>query len=103
MNNTVLCVDDEPSALLLFRLFLGTNYTVTTAVNARETLAILAERGPFAVVMSDLHMPEMDGVELLSAVRVRYPDTVRVLVTGHVDVEHALKAVNDGHVFRFLT
>ncbi len=82
--------------------FLEPNYTVTTAENAQTLLAIMAERGPFAVVVSDLHMPGIDGVELLSTIREQYPDTVRVLLTGHVDIEQALKAVNDGHVFRLL-
>src|SRR5262249_34138833 len=103
MNPPVLCVDDEPTVLKLCRFALESACTVTTATCGMEALTVMAERGPFAVVMSDLQMPEIDGVELLSAIRELYPDTIRVLLTGHADVEHALKAINDGHVFRFLT
>src|SRR5262249_23643372 len=55
------------------------------------------------VILSDLHMPGMDGIRLLATVRQRYPDTTRVLLTGMADVTSALQAVNDGQGFRFLT
>ena len=103
MSVAVLCVDDEPSMLAAYRLFLGAKFIVETASDGETALAMLAEQGPFAVVMSDLHMPGMDGVQLLGRVGKRYPDTVRVLITGHADLQDAVNAVNDGHVFRFLT
>jgi PAS domain S-box-containing protein len=103
MANTVLCVDDDPSILAAYRKFLEPAYAATTATRGSEALVVMATRGPFAVVVSDLQMPDLDGVELLSVIRELYPDTVRMLLTGNLDIEHALKAVNDGHVFRFLT
>jgi PAS domain S-box-containing protein len=99
----VLCVDDEPRALLAAQCFLAPNYTVTTAASGEEALTVMAKEGPFAVVVSDLQMPGIDGVQFLGAIRELYPDTVRMLVTGHLDLEHAIQAVNDGYVFRFLT
>jgi PAS domain S-box-containing protein len=99
----VLLVDDEPNMLAAYRRFLGKQFVAETAEDAESALGILAERGPFAVVVSDLHMPGMGGVEFLAAVRERYPDAVRVLVTGHARLQDAVNAVNEGHVFRFLT
>jgi PAS domain S-box-containing protein len=103
MMDAVLFVDDEPSILAAYQLFLGTNYAVTTADSGDTALRALAERGPFAVVVSDLQMPVMDGVRFLAAARAKYPDTVRILLTGQTDLQHAVQAVNTGHVFQFLT
>ncbi len=103
MPVAVLCVDDQPEIPTAYRAFLGPTFHVTAAGGGEEALAILAERGPFAVVVADLHMPGMDGIRLLAAVRDRYPDTVRVLATGQPDLNNAMQAVNDGHVFQFLT
>jgi PAS domain S-box-containing protein len=103
MSVAVLCVDDEPDIVAAYRVFLGPTYSVTAADGGEAALGVLAERGPFAVIVSDLHMPGMDGIRLLATVRERYPDTVRVLATGHPDLNNAIQAVNDGHVFRFLT
>jgi PAS domain S-box-containing protein len=103
MRVSVLCVDDEASILAAYQRFLDAHYRVVTATSCREALTILSERGPFAVVISDLQMPGMDGVLFLSTIRELYPDTVRVLLTGQLDLQHALQAVNDGHVFQFLT
>ncbi|MBN9517874.1 response regulator, partial [bacterium] len=103
MNTSVLCVDDEESMLAAYRRFLEPRYAVTTAAGGGEAIELMARSGPFAVVVSDLNMPGMDGNALLGALRESHPDTVRVLIAGQPDLEHALKAVNDGHVFRFLT
>lgn len=99
----ILCVDDEPNVLQSLGRTLRRRFDVTTSVGARAALAEL-EHGPgFAVVVSDLRMPEIDGVGLLSEVRRRAPDTVRILLTGYAELDAAIAAVNDGAVFRFLT
>lgn len=103
MPASVLCIDDEPAVLTACEYFLKADYAVTTVTSCAEALALLASRGPFAVVVSDLHMPEMNGIQFLNVINELYPDTVRVLMTGHLDLESALRAVNDGHVFRCLT
>lgn len=103
MSDSVLIVDDEPAIVLACRKFLGPDRRVETADGGPAALAALAERGPFAVVVSDLEMPGMDGIRLLARVRAEYPDTVRLLLTGYADTARAIAAVNHGGVFRFLT
>ena len=99
----ILCVDDEPNVLAGLTRLLHRRYDVETAGGGDAALALLDAASPFAVVVSDLHMPGLGGVELLRRVRQRAPDTVRVLLTGHADLEAAIAAINEGHVFRFLT
>jgi response regulator RpfG family c-di-GMP phosphodiesterase len=65
-------------------------------------LALLEQSGPFAVVVSDMHMPGMDGVRFLAEVRGRSPDTVRMMLTGNATLQTSIDAVNDGQIFRFL-
>jgi PAS domain S-box-containing protein len=102
MRPTVLFVDDQPEMLRASCLFVGNDYEVSTAGTGEEALRLMADR-PFAVVVADLGMPGMDGVQFLAAVRERHPDTVRLLLTGYADPAQAIRAVNDGHVFHFLT
>jgi len=99
----VLCVDDEPMILEGLKLHLRRRFEVSTATSGAEAIAILARSGPFAVVVSDMRMPGMDGAEFLARARAMAPDTVRLLLTGHADFESALAAVNEGQLFRFLT
>jgi CheY-like chemotaxis protein len=103
MRNTVLCVDDEPNVLEGLSLHLLRKYHVLTATSADQALTKLAEHPQISVIVSDLRMPEMDGAEFFSRARELAPDAVRVLLTGHADVESALRAINDGHVFKVLT
>jgi response regulator RpfG family c-di-GMP phosphodiesterase len=102
-DKRVLCVDDEPNVLDGLRRTLRGQYRVTTAVGGAAGLEAIERDGPFAVVISDLRMPEMDGVAFLSRVRQLSPDTVRVLLTGQADLDAAIAAVNEGHIFRFLS
>jgi FixJ family two-component response regulator len=98
----ILCVDDERNVIEGLKLNLSKQYTVLTGVSGREGLDILAKRDDVAVVVSDMRMPEMDGAEFLAEVRRRAPDTVRTLLTGYSDIDAAIRAVNEGQVFRFL-
>lgn len=97
----MLVVDDDEVALAVLQRHLSSAYAVTAATDARAALELLAAR-PFAVVVSDLRMPEIDGAELLRRTRQVAPDTVRILLTGHADLDAAVTAVNEGGVFRFL-
>ena len=99
----VLFVDDEPNLLSGLTRQLHAQFDVTTAVGGAEGLKTFAEKGPFPVVVSDLQMPGMDGVTFLGRVRHVCPDTVRILLTGQADLNSAISAVNEGHIFRFLT
>lgn len=99
----VLFVDDEPNILQAIERHLRKEFPVTTAVGPRLGLKTLAEGGPFSVVVSDLRMPEMDGIAFLARVRAMSPETVRIILTGQADLEGAIAAVNNGKIFQFLT
>ena len=103
MTGKILFVDDEPHVLQSIRRQLRKRFTLEIAEGGEEALRILKDKGPFAVIVSDMRMPEMNGVELLSKVKDLYPDTVRLMLTGNADQETAMDAVNTGHIFRFLT
>jgi FixJ family two-component response regulator len=101
MAEKILLVDDEPNVLDGYRRTLGREFTLETAVGGQEALALM-EKTPYAVVVSDMRMPGMDGVQLLSRVKIQSPDTIRVMLTGHADMETAINAINEGSIFRFL-
>src|ERR1700741_4110597 len=103
MNDKILCVDDELPVLNAFLRSACDEYVIETALSGEEGLAAISERGPFAVVGSDMHMPGMDGVQFLGTVRELAPATVRIMLTGRADQQTAIDAVNRGHIFRFLT
>ncbi len=104
MSNTkILCVDDERKVLSAIQRQHGDDFDITTAIGPFEALEVIEDEGPFAVVLSDMRMPEMNGVELLSRVRERSPDTVRMVLTGYADLKTTIEAVNKGHIFRFLS
>jgi response regulator RpfG family c-di-GMP phosphodiesterase len=100
----VLCVDDEPHVLEGLRDSLRRSFDVRVAQSGAEALALL-EREPdaYAVVISDMRMPGMSGAAFLSQARRVAPNAVRLLLTGHADLDAAIGAVNDGQLFRFLT
>lgn len=99
----VLCVDDEPRVLRALSLSLGLDFDVEIAENGEDALDLLAKRDGCGVVVSDMRMPGMSGAQLLAEVRRRHPRTLRVLLTGHAEVEAAIAAINEGRIFRFLT
>ncbi len=99
----ILCVDDEPNVLAALERTLHDRFAVVTAPSGEKGLELMEANGPFTVVVSDMRMPGMDGASFLARARGRFPDTVRVLLTGHANVPAAVAAINDGGVFRFLT
>src|SRR5579859_1545575 len=98
----VLVVDDEDGVVAaLERMFHANDIDVFTAADGPKALAELeAHAASIGVVLSDYAMPGMNGVELLHAVRLRWPDVARVLLTGRADLPAAARAVNDGQVAR---
>lgn len=103
MTDKVLFVDDEPAVLEGYKRMLHRDFQVDTALGGKQALAAIHELGPYAVVISDMRMPEMNGAQFLARVRGTAPDTVRMLLTGHSDLNAAMEAVNEGNIFRFLT
>jgi response regulator RpfG family c-di-GMP phosphodiesterase len=100
----VLCVDDEPNVLEGLRDVLGRSFEVSVATSAVGGLEILrGEPDAFAIVISDMRMPVMGGADFLRAARAVAPDAVRMLLTGHADLQAAIRAVNGARLFRFLT
>ncbi|MBU62304.1 MAG: hypothetical protein CMI26_07365 [Opitutae bacterium] len=103
MNKKILCVDDEESILKGFQLHLRKGFDLYTANSGEEGLRVFDEEGGFAVVLSDMRMPGIDGAAMLSAIKERSTDVVTMLLTGHADFDSAMSAVNDGNVFRMLS
>lgn len=100
---TVLAVDDEPNILAaLRRLFRTTGWRVLTAGHADEALKLLATE-PINAVLSDMHMPGMDGVQLLERVAQGWPDAARLLLTGQADLGSTIDAINRGRLHRYIT
>lgn len=103
MNDRVLFVDDEKDILDGYRRLLHGEFDIQTALGGGQALAELHLFGPYAIVISDMRMPGMNGAEFLSQVRQLAPATVRMLLTGHKDIAQAIAAVNDGQIFRYLS
>jgi DNA-binding NtrC family response regulator len=103
MAEAILFVDDEPLVVDGFRLLLSQRYHLETATSGAEALTKLRRRRDFAVIVCDQYMPGMDGVQLLYKIRIDFPEVVRIMLTGAPDRETAMHAVNEGHIFRFLT
>ena len=103
MKNSILIVDDEaPVIAALKRALLDEPFEVYGASSGEEALRLMSQQ-PFKVVISDERMPGMDGAKFLSHVRLRHPETVRIMLTGHASVEATMRAVNSGEIYRFFT
>lgn len=99
----LMVVDDEIDNLdLLYRTF-RREFDVYRAESAFKALETLDENGEMAVIISDQRMPEMNGTEFLSKTVDRFPDTIRILLTGYTDVEDLVEAINSGQVFKYIT
>jgi response regulator RpfG family c-di-GMP phosphodiesterase len=98
----LLFVDDEPSVLEALAANLGRAFEVVTANSGADGLERLQAEADFAVVVSDMRMPKMDGATFLALARETAPDAVRILLTGQSDLDATIKAVNHGQIFRFL-
>ena len=103
MGEKILFVDDESPVLEGYQRLLHREFAVNTALGGHQGLAAIRANGPFAVIVSDMRMPEMNGIEFLAQVRQTAPDSVRMLLTGHAELDAAIEAVNKGNIFRFLT
>ena len=103
MKNAVLLVDDEANVLsALGRSLFEEPIELVTSTSGEQALDVLAEQS-FKVVVSDERMIGMQGSEFLSRVKELYPNTIRIMLTGHATLEAAMKAVNEGEIYRFFS
>jgi response regulator RpfG family c-di-GMP phosphodiesterase len=102
MSEKVLFVDDDPHLLSAVERNLRQRFHLTTATGGEQALQKLSANGAFAVIVADMQMPGMNGMQLLAESQKRQPDTVRLMLTGNADQQTAVDAVNKGHVFQFL-
>ena len=102
MTVKILCVDDEPNILSGYQRSLRKQFQIETAPGGAEALAKIEESGPYAVLVTDMRMPGMDGVQFLQEAQRVAPESVRIMLTGNADQQTAAGAVNEGRIFRFL-
>jgi len=103
MSEKILCVDDDPNVLSAIQRQLRKEFEIETAEGPLLGLESIEKRGPYSVVVADMRMPLMDGARFLAEVRRISPDTVRIVLTGNAEQQTAVQAVNEGHIFRFLS
>jgi len=103
MSNKILFVDDDSNILDAYKRQLKRQFHVETARGGEEGLNAVTNHGPYAVIVSDLRMPGMDGNQFLSRVKEIAPESVRMMLTGFADLKTAMDAINRGNIFRLLT
>ena len=103
MFQKILLVDDDDNILQGYRRNLHRRFDLEVASLVPQAIQMLEDNGPYAVLVADMRMPGMSGLELLEVARQRWPGMVRVMLTGNADQKTAVDAVNHGQVFRFLT
>jgi response regulator RpfG family c-di-GMP phosphodiesterase len=98
---TILYVDDEENNLFSFKAVFRMKYNVLTAISGDEAIKIL-EKKDVQIIITDQRMPEMTGVEFLEKVLEKYPDPMRILLTGYADMNAVIDAVNKGKIYHYL-
>ena len=99
----IMVVDDEEAILETMTYTFMDVYEVLISTDARAALKILDENAPVAVVITDQRMPKMSGVEFLTQVFAKHPLTVRIMLTGFADADATMQAINDGHVWAYIS
>lgn len=103
MAGTILIVDDEQNVIkAISRSLRNESDEILTAGSAQEALDLLRQQ-EVDIIISDEKMPGMSGTDFFKIASVKYPDTVRIMLTGHATLESAIQAINQGQIFRFLT
>ena len=103
MNYTILIVDDQELIRDVLEDALKRERFIVLSASSAEQALLVLENHPVDVVISDEVMPGMAGSDFLSVVRKKYPDTIRMILTGHARLDSAIKAINEGEVYRFFT
>jgi response regulator RpfG family c-di-GMP phosphodiesterase len=99
---TLLVVDDEPEICNSVYDLLHLKYRVLRAHSAAEAVEMMGQH-EVEIIMTDQRMPEVTGVEMLQKIRSNYPEAIRMLFTGYSDIRSVIAAINQGHVFRYLS
>ncbi|MCX7100315.1 MAG: response regulator, partial [Methylobacter sp.] len=102
ISQRILFVDDEVLLLEGLKRQLRKEFNISVAEGGVAALALIASEGPFAVVISDFNMPELNGITFLNAVYQSYPDTVLMMLTGRAELDLAVNALHNAHISRFL-
>jgi two-component system, sensor histidine kinase and response regulator len=103
LKPTVMFVDDEPRILKAIRRVVRQEpYIALFAGGGAEALEKMAEH-PVEIIVSDLNMPEMDGLELLRTVRREYPETIRIVLSAVTELDPILEAIHTGNIYRYIT
>lgn len=97
----ILYIDDEEHNLQSFKASFRRQYDITTTVSVVEAEEIM-EKEEFHVILADQRMPGMTGVQFFEKIRSKFPESIRILITGHTDISAAIDAINKGEVFRFI-
>ncbi len=101
---TILCVDDENDNLEALERIFRKKYNILKAISGPEALKIIDESGQsISLILTDQRMPEMTGIEVLEKVIGRYPDMIRILITGFTDLESVIQAINKGQIYQYIT
>lgn len=98
----ILFIDDEPNNLVSFKASFRFDYTIYLAGSADEALTHLEADPAISIIFSDQRMPGKTGVEFFEEIRSRFPDSIRILITGYTDIESVIAAINKGHIFRYI-
>jgi response regulator RpfG family c-di-GMP phosphodiesterase len=98
----LLVVDDEPEVCNSVSHLLYRNYRVLRAHSAAEAVELLSQHA-VEIIMTDQRMPEITGVEMLQKIKSQYPEAIRILFTGYADLNSVIAAINQGHVYRYLS
>lgn len=103
IKGRILFVDDDYRVAEAYKRILRKEFLIETALGGEQGLEAIINQGPFDVIVSDLRMPHMDGNEFLSRVKEMAPESIRIMLTAHADLETAIEAINKGNIFRLLT
>jgi two-component system NtrC family sensor kinase len=99
----ILFVDDERNVLRsLQRIFLDEDYEILTASSGAEGIAVLQSITPIQLIISDYRMPKMNGVDFLREVCNRWPETIRIVLSGYADTASIVSAINEGYIYKFI-
>lgn len=102
-RHTVLAIDDEENNLALLKRTLRSNYNILSASSGQEAFEILEQYGDsISLIVSDQKMPIMEGTEFFKRISEKYPDIIKILLTGQSNVDIVVEAINECHLFQYI-